>query len=143
MKSNRNSDEKLLVRYKNETFDLTNFVHKHPGGTGTLTSMLDTDIDYKFENVMPHSDAAKYLINEYKLTNQTNNNHKNCDFNQANNYEPNEYHIENISYRDDGHQCTLNKNGLGTCDSYKHLIRTDDSMEVNFIYLLLLIVVVG
>lgn len=132
MKSNRNTDEKFLVRYKNETFDLTNFVHKHPGGKGTLTSMLDTDIDYKFENAMPHSDAAKYLINEYKLTNQTNNNHhKSCDYNQANNSEPNGYHIQNISYHDDGkHQCTLDKNGLGTCDSYTHLIRTDDSMEV-------------
>lgn len=133
MKSNRNSDGKLLVRYKNETFDITNFAHKHPGGKGTLTSMLDTDIDYKFENAMPHSDAAKYLINEYKLTNQTNNNHKSCDCNQAkNNNKPNEDHIGNISNHDDGHQCTLDKNGDGTCDSYKHLIRTDDSMEVNY-----------
>lgn len=141
MKSNRNSDGKLLVRYKNETFDLTKFVHKHPGGKGTLTSMLDTDIDYKFEMAMPHSDAAKYLINEYKLTNQMmNNNYKSGDCNQTNNNNNeliNEYQIENISYHDDGHPCTLDKNGQGTCDSYKHLIRTDNSMEVNYIIIII------
>lgn len=136
MKSNRcsqNTDGKFLVRYKNETFDLTNFVHKHPGGKNTLTSMLDSDIDFKFDKVMPHSDAAKYLINEYKISNQTNNNDNKCncnlivDNNKIDKLKDN--HNKNI--KNNNHQCTFNKNGQAACDSYEHLVRTDESMEVN------------
>lgn len=74
MNGNQNERNKLLVRYRNELFDLTAFASKHPGGRNTLSAAHQSDIDYKFDEVVPHSDAAKYLINEYKVTNHTENN---------------------------------------------------------------------
>lgn len=70
----QNERNKLLVRYRNELFDLTTFASKHPGGRNTLDAAHQSDIDYKFDEVVPHSDAAKYLINEYKVTSHNENN---------------------------------------------------------------------
>lgn len=66
MNSDPSERTKLLVRYRSQLFDLTAFASKHPGGRNTLTAALQTDIDYKFDEAVPHSDAAKYLINEYR-----------------------------------------------------------------------------
>lgn len=74
MSENQMNSDKLLVRYKNETFDLSKFVQKHPGGRNTLNAVLNSDIDYKFETAMPHSPAAKYLLREYRVSSQMNNN---------------------------------------------------------------------
>lgn len=74
MSTDPNDPEKLLVRYKNERFDLTTFIHKHPGGKNTLNLAYNSDIDNKFDKIVPHSNAAKYLINEYKVPNGVNNN---------------------------------------------------------------------
>lgn len=76
MSSDPNERSKLLVRYRNQLFDLTTFASKHPGGRNTLSGALESDIDYKFDEAVPHSDAAHYLINEYRVpdTAETNNN---------------------------------------------------------------------
>lgn len=58
---------KFVVRYRSESYDLSEFVKKHPGGSNTLSGILDADIDFKFDTSIPHSDAAKYLIREYKV----------------------------------------------------------------------------
>lgn len=71
--------KKFLVRYKNETFDITKFVDKHPGGRETLMTASNSDIDFKFDVAVPHSAAAKYLLNEYRVSTQCNNNVKNYD----------------------------------------------------------------
>lgn len=106
-------ERKLLVRYRNQTFDLTNFAHKHPGGKNTLNGVLNSDIDYKFETSMPHSQAAKYLLNEYRVKlNEVIKNDNTVDSEQSNN----------------GEIFQQKSNGR---DSVEHLIKTDDSMEVN------------
>lgn len=62
------SNTRMIVRYRNEMYDITDFLKNHPGGSSTLNSMLHADIDYKFDEGMPHSSAAKYLMREYKLS---------------------------------------------------------------------------
>lgn len=106
--SENHKASKLLVRYRNETFDLTQFAHKHPGGKNTISVALNSDIDYKFETIVPHSPAAKYLLKEYRITNQLNNNDQ-----QFNREMLNEHKSNN--------------------DNADHLIKTDESMEVSFI----------
>lgn len=61
--------EKLLVRYKNELYDISDFAHKHPGGTSTLKGLNEMDMDERFSKGPPHSDAAMYLMKEYKVKN--------------------------------------------------------------------------
>lgn len=64
----RKMSKKLLVRYKNKTFDVANFVEKHPGGPQPLLTALNTDIDVKFDSIVPHSAAAKYLMKDYLVS---------------------------------------------------------------------------
>jgi cytochrome b involved in lipid metabolism len=69
-------EEKLIVKYKSDLFDITNFISKHPGGVNTLNGYNQKNIEEKFHSV-EHSPAAKYLLNEYKISTQqleTNNN---------------------------------------------------------------------
>lgn len=106
---------KLLVRYKNETFDLTKFARKHPGGRNTLSAVLNSDIDYKFET-LPHSPAAKYLLKEYRVPSQVNNNDSQFDVSELLNGKSK--YDENVEHKTDGR------------DSIEHLVRTDESMEV-------------
>lgn len=113
MNEHQETQSKLLVRYRNETFDLTQFAHKHPGGKNTLSAALNSDIDYKFETAMPHSPSAKYLLKEYRVSNQVNNN-------------DNKLYSEQLS---NGEIFEHKTNGR---DNGDHLIKTDDSMEVKF-----------
>lgn len=62
-------EEKLIVKYKSELFDITNFISKHPGGVNTLYGYNQKNIEEKFHSV-EHSPAAKYLLNEYKINTQ-------------------------------------------------------------------------
>lgn len=59
--------DKLIVKYKNEIYDITEFRRKHPGGLDSLNCLMNMDIGYKFNNTPPHSAAARYLINEYRI----------------------------------------------------------------------------
>lgn len=129
--------DKLLVRYKNETFDLTKFVKKHPGGRSTLNAVLNSDIDYKFETAMPHSPAAKYLLREYRVSSQTNNNDSKFDSELLNGG-----HVDSSSGKSDSNNIenSSTSNGydrisgdrqMNGRDVIDHLIKTDESMEVN------------
>lgn len=116
MSENQEIQAKLLVRYQNETFDLTHFAHKHPGGKNTLSAVVNSDIDYKFETAMPHSQAAKYLLKEYRVASQVNNNDNEFDSKILHEHSSNgEIYEHKANGRDNG----------------DHLITTDDSMEVN------------
>lgn len=68
------SNDRFTVFYKNEVYDISDFRKKHPGGLNTLNGMLNTDISYKFENAPPHSDAARYLMKEYRIRTSTDKN---------------------------------------------------------------------
>lgn len=65
----REFTEKFIVRYRNETYDITNFLHKHPGGVNTLKGLENSDMTERFMKAPPHSDAAMYLMKEYKCEN--------------------------------------------------------------------------
>ncbi|XP_031622038.1 dihydroceramide fatty acyl 2-hydroxylase FAH2 isoform X2 [Contarinia nasturtii] len=121
---NQEIREKLFVRYKSETFDLTQFAHKHPGGKNTLSAAFNSDIDYKFETAMPHSQAAKYLLKEYRVSNQINNNNNNDDVVR----DGNKCDSEMSNSKQSSHGETFEHNSNGR-NNVEHLIRTDDSME--------------
>ncbi|KAG5671569.1 hypothetical protein PVAND_001762 [Polypedilum vanderplanki] len=58
--------EKLIVSYKNNFYDLTKFLFKHPGGINSLGEKSNKNIDASFHSV-EHSKAAHYLLKEYKI----------------------------------------------------------------------------
>lgn len=62
-------EEKFIVEYESELYDITDFMRKHPGGVNTLNGNNRKNIEEKFEGV-EHSIAAKYLLKEYKLKNR-------------------------------------------------------------------------
>lgn len=59
-------DEKFIVEYQNDLYDVTEFILKHPGGVNTLIGYNHKNIDERFKSI-DHSPAAKYLLNDYKL----------------------------------------------------------------------------
>lgn len=63
----------LLVRYKDSVYDLSDFAHKHPGGLNTLKGLHQQDMQERFEKAPGHSEAAKYLMKEYKICDKNNN----------------------------------------------------------------------
>lgn len=65
-KSEINTDQKFIVEYEKEFYDVKNFIHKHPGGLNILQHQNNKNIDFNF-NSTNHSLGAKYLLNEYKL----------------------------------------------------------------------------
>lgn len=58
--------EKLIVKFKDGSYDLTNFIFKHPGGVSTLAYNNDKNIEKVFYET-DHSIAAEHLLNEYKI----------------------------------------------------------------------------
>lgn len=64
-------EEKFIVEYENDHYDLTEFMLKHPGGVNTLVGFNHKNIEEKFRKV-DHSPAARYLLNDYKLNKQFN-----------------------------------------------------------------------
>lgn len=70
MKSNK-SEKKVIVEYKNEFFDLTNFLSKHPGGINTLANLDGKNIDKKFK-CYKHSFVAENLMKDYKIDENNN-----------------------------------------------------------------------
>ncbi|XP_070500690.1 fatty acid 2-hydroxylase-like [Chironomus tepperi] len=69
--STNNNNEKLVVEYKNNWYDLTNFIRLHPGGVNILKHKSHQSIDSEFDNVI-HSSAAKYLLKQYELKTEEN-----------------------------------------------------------------------
>ncbi|XP_059622480.1 uncharacterized protein LOC132265729 [Phlebotomus argentipes] len=63
------SEGPLIIKYRNELYDISEFAHKHPGGIGTLGGLgQNADITQRFATMPPHSAAAKYLMKEYRVT---------------------------------------------------------------------------
>ncbi|EDW32301.1 GL11561 [Drosophila persimilis] len=55
MDTPKGSDAGFIVKYRQEYYDLSEFMHKHP------------DMTARFMKAPPHSDAAMYLMKEYKV----------------------------------------------------------------------------
>lgn len=62
-------EEKFIVEYRNDLYDITEFIKNHPGGRNTLTGYNRKSIEEKFK-IVDHSSAAEYLLQEYKLKGQ-------------------------------------------------------------------------
>jgi cytochrome b involved in lipid metabolism len=62
-------EEKFVVEYKKQLYDITSFVAKHPGGFSTLENLNHKNIELKFKSI-EHSKAAEYLLSEYKVMNR-------------------------------------------------------------------------
>lgn len=63
-------EEKFIVEYRKELYDITEFMLKHPGGVNTLNGYNRKNIEDKFKSV-DHSPAAEYLLKDYKLKRQS------------------------------------------------------------------------
>lgn len=61
------ANEKFIVKYRQQLYDLSEFMHKHPGGINTLKGLSGADMTARFMKAPPHSDAAMYLMKEYKI----------------------------------------------------------------------------
>ncbi|XP_020814994.1 dihydroceramide fatty acyl 2-hydroxylase FAH2 isoform X1 [Drosophila serrata] len=61
------ANEKFIVKYRQQLYDLSEFMHKHPGGINTLKGLKGADMTARFMKAPPHSDAAMYLMKEYKM----------------------------------------------------------------------------
>ncbi|XP_017049956.1 dihydroceramide fatty acyl 2-hydroxylase FAH2 [Drosophila ficusphila] len=61
------ADNKYIVKYRQQYYDLSRFMHKHPGGINTLKGLNNGDMTGRFMKAPPHSDAAMYLMKEYKI----------------------------------------------------------------------------
>lgn len=72
-KDNRQDD--FLVKYKDQTFNLRRFLHKHPGGVTTLAGLRNSDLTKIMSQDPVHSKAAFYLMKEYKVQKDVNNNY--------------------------------------------------------------------
>lgn len=58
---------KFIVKYRKNYYDISEFLHKHPGGINTLKGLQNSDMTSRFMKAPPHSDAAMYLMQEYKM----------------------------------------------------------------------------
>lgn len=76
MRGDKSESDDFLVKYKGEIFDLNRFIHKHPGGVGTLSGLRNRDLTKIMSKDPVHSEAAFYLMKEYKVRKDVNNN--NC-----------------------------------------------------------------
>lgn len=57
----------FIVKYRKNYYDITEFMRKHPGGINTLKGIQNGDMTERFMKAPPHSDAAMYLMQEYKI----------------------------------------------------------------------------
>lgn len=62
----KSDEDDLVVKYKNEDYDISDFIVKHPGGVNYLNKKNNKSIDEDFEK-FKHSKAAEYLMKEYKV----------------------------------------------------------------------------
>ncbi|ETN67075.1 fatty acid hydroxylase [Anopheles darlingi] len=58
----------LVVQYQGDWYDLTQFAHKHPGGKNSLAGLHDKNMEERFTRAPGHSQAAKYLMKEYRIS---------------------------------------------------------------------------
>ena len=130
MKKNK---DKFIVQFKNNSYDLTNFLHKHPGGVGSLNGLNNMNMESRFMKGPPHSDAAMYLMKEYQIAAApaaVDDNQKIKKRNSSNNNGVNG-HVNGIS----GEKTVKNGEELN-----REFFKNDESMEVStFIVLFIFI----
>lgn len=109
---------KFIVKYRKNYYDISKFLHKHPGGLNTLKGLQNSDMTGRFMKAPPHSDAAMYLMKEYQIkTQKTKTKGK-----QTTRIKENIEIIEEEE-ADVDHDDNNNKNNIGIID---------ESMEVSF-----------
>lgn len=129
------TEQPLIVRYKNQWYDLTEFAHKHPGGKNSLTGLHEKDMAERFDRAPGHSQAAKYLMKEYQIKHEPKqkqqNGHSLPNGTKAtvngttlrNGTKPTGNGLHSAKPHGEGHTTAVTANG-----DVAHL--TDDSMEV-------------
>lgn len=60
------TNEECRVKYDGVDYDITKFMHKHPGGTNYLKGYLGDDVKKRMDETN-HSKAAKYILRDYKV----------------------------------------------------------------------------
>lgn len=113
--SNNISHQPFLVFYDQGLYDLTDFAHKHPGGRNTLSGLRNRDIAKRLQTAPPHSKAAMYLMQEYRVKNQ-------ADANNNSNESAEQSTIPEMLTRSEDERFPLPN-------------RTDESMEVSRYYM--------
>lgn len=58
--------DRIIVFFKNEKYDITDFVNSHPGGRQVLIKCNGRDIE-KHMNKADHSEYAYSLLEKYKV----------------------------------------------------------------------------
>ena len=61
-----NSAESAWCIYKNEVYDITTFIHEHPGGANHLLEAVGGDLTATFDD-QGHSDDALKILKKYKI----------------------------------------------------------------------------
>lgn len=62
------SDNKVIVYFKGNKYDITQFLLKHPGGKNILEQNNGNDIE-ELMKYYEHSKYAYQLLEQYKITN--------------------------------------------------------------------------
>lgn len=117
MELTKNDENKrFLIKFKSQVYDISEFAHKHPGGQNTLNGLQGMDMESRFSKAPPHSDAAMYLLQEYKINDS-----------QINGSIGNQLIIRNLKEATDGHI----KNDIQSDLNDEFFNQTDDSLEVS------------
>lgn len=62
-----NIDNRIIVTYKNDKYDITDFIKRHPGGKDVLIKNNGKDIE-QLMIVNEHSEHAYNLLRKYKIS---------------------------------------------------------------------------
>ncbi|XP_065369701.1 uncharacterized protein Fa2h [Calliphora vicina] len=117
--------QQFIVKYRKNYYDISEFLHKHPGGLNTLKGLQNADMTGRFMKAPPHSDAAMYLMQEYKIVTKSKN--------KLNGHVRTELK-ENIEIieeyeHDDNNNSSSDKNSSGLIDeSMEHLVDWSQAM---------------
>ena len=125
---------KFIVKYRKNYYDISEFLHKHPGGINTLKGLQNNDMTSRFMKAPPHSDAAMYLMQEYKMQTARPRNKLNGLSNGQAGSAIIKENIEIIeeSDNDANNNCSSNsKNSNNSSNSSKTNELIDESMEVS------------
>lgn len=123
---------RFLVYYRNVAYDITSFAHKHPGGRNTLAGLSGRDMERRLRTVPPHSPAAMYLMREYRVDNDANNNIRNNSSTatgKSDGSSDGSFNYENDSVEKEPPTTTKYRND----DTNELRLQTDESMEVGVI----------
>ncbi|XP_061392765.1 uncharacterized protein LOC133328233 [Musca vetustissima] len=114
---------KCIVKYRKNFYDITRFLHKHPGGINTLRGLENADMTARFMRAPPHSDAAMYLMKEYQIK-TTPAKWRNGRRHTANQIKENIEIVEEV----DGDEMADKHNNNGLDDSMEHLVDWSKAM---------------